>query len=586
MHTGKWWWAIQVCILRLFSSHYNLPSKQQLVDQQTPGGTIIPVIISSDKTQITLFRNKSAYPVYLTIGNLPKEFRSKPSQRSQILLAYLPTSKLEHIKNHAARRRTVTNVFHACMDRILSPLKEAGLSGLPMHTGDGRTFRTHPIYAAFSGDYPEQVLVTGIKSGQSVKSRVPPDEIGEEHNNYPLRDMATTLHILQLADSSPTEFTQACNEAGIKPIPHPFWKDLPYSNVFLSIVPDILHQLHQGVFKHLFTWLKETFDTLELDERCKKMPPNSNVRHFFKGISPLSRISGKEHTEIAKILLGLVVGLPLPNRLSSDRLLRTTKALLDFIYLAQLPIQSNTTLDALEDALHRFHINKSIFVDLGVRANFQIPKLEFLREYRRCIQLFGTPDNFNTEYTERLHIDFAKDAYAASNHKDEYPQMTMWLLRKEKVNQHDKYIRWRLAGSPPIAGLNPLKPILPTHLKMTKFPSVKSAHFDTIIAAYHAMWFHKALARYIEHHNSPTLTRRQLEAAASEYEFNFQTVRIYHHAKIWGSDFARYRHSANEYDVVHATPSRSSARGREVPGRFDAVLISDGTGGPIGVKGE
>ena len=34
--------------------------------------TIIPVIIFSDKTQLTTFHGKQAYPVYLTIGNLPK----------------------------------------------------------------------------------------------------------------------------------------------------------------------------------------------------------------------------------------------------------------------------------------------------------------------------------------------------------------------------------------------------------------------------------------------------------------------------------------------------------------------------------
>jgi hypothetical protein len=31
-----------------------------------------------------------AYPVYLTIGNLPKELRQKPSHHAQVLLAYLP----------------------------------------------------------------------------------------------------------------------------------------------------------------------------------------------------------------------------------------------------------------------------------------------------------------------------------------------------------------------------------------------------------------------------------------------------------------------------------------------------------------
>ena len=48
------------------------------------------------------------------------------------------------------------------------------------------------------------------------------------------------------------------------------------------------------------------------------------------------------------------------------------------------------------------------------------------------IERYGTADNYNTEYTERLHIPFAKDAYNATNSKDEYPQMTQWIERKRK----------------------------------------------------------------------------------------------------------------------------------------------------------
>jgi hypothetical protein len=35
------------------------------------------------------------------IGNIPKEIRRKPSRHAYVLLAYLPTSRLGHIKNKA-----------------------------------------------------------------------------------------------------------------------------------------------------------------------------------------------------------------------------------------------------------------------------------------------------------------------------------------------------------------------------------------------------------------------------------------------------------------------------------------------------
>ncbi|KAG2369294.1 hypothetical protein BDR07DRAFT_1268095 [Suillus spraguei] len=94
MHTGKWWWETQ-----------------KKLNELCPDGTIVPIIISSDKTQVTMFRNKTAYPVYLTISNIPKESHCKPSSGSYILLAYLPTSCLEHIPNKASRRRAIANLY-------------------------------------------------------------------------------------------------------------------------------------------------------------------------------------------------------------------------------------------------------------------------------------------------------------------------------------------------------------------------------------------------------------------------------------------------------------------------------------------
>src|ERR1700677_3538518 len=93
------------------------------------GATVIPVIISSDKTQLTTFRGKTAYPVYMTIGNIPKNIRQKPSRSAQMLMGYIPTSKLEGITNKAARRRSLANVFHSCMEKVLDPIRLHGEMG-------------------------------------------------------------------------------------------------------------------------------------------------------------------------------------------------------------------------------------------------------------------------------------------------------------------------------------------------------------------------------------------------------------------------------------------------------------------------
>ncbi|KAJ7754280.1 hypothetical protein B0H14DRAFT_2635460 [Mycena olivaceomarginata] len=59
MWTADWWWEVQKLL--------------------PPGSTLCPIIIASDKTQLTRFSgDQQAWPVYLTIGNIDKETRRSP----------------------------------------------------------------------------------------------------------------------------------------------------------------------------------------------------------------------------------------------------------------------------------------------------------------------------------------------------------------------------------------------------------------------------------------------------------------------------------------------------------------------------
>ena len=305
---------------------------------------------------------------------------------------------------------------------------------------------------------------------------------------------------------STAEYTSACKGVGIKPIYKPFWEHLPYADVYTSITPDILHQLLQGVIKHLVSWVKAAYSEDEINARCRRLPPNHNIWSFFKGITKLSHLTGREHSDICRILLGLVIDMRLPGGMSSVRLVRAVRALLDFVYLAQYLVHSKASLDALDDALQRFHENKQIFVDFGIRSHFHFPKLHFARHYRYLIERFGSADNFNTEYTERLHIDLAKEAYRATNRKDEYVQMTLWLERKEKVLQHDRYIRWCQASHPALQAMNELHKHQDSHILMTREPSVKAVSFERLASEYGAVDFSSCLTQYALTYNDPALS--------------------------------------------------------------------------------
>ncbi|KAJ7315489.1 hypothetical protein DFH08DRAFT_651578, partial [Mycena albidolilacea] len=122
MSSARWWWKIQ--------------------ERLTDGSTVAALILSSDKTRLSQFSgDKSAWPVYLTIGNINKDTRRKVSAHATILLGHLPVAKMDCYSD-AARSY---HLFHFCMGRILRSLPEAGANGVDMACADGMLRRVYPI---------------------------------------------------------------------------------------------------------------------------------------------------------------------------------------------------------------------------------------------------------------------------------------------------------------------------------------------------------------------------------------------------------------------------------------------------------
>ena len=132
------------------------------------------------------------------------------------------------------------------MSRILDPLKSIGLDGLRMMSGDGAVCHCHPLFALYVGDYPEQVLVACVKSGDCPACPAEKDNL-EHQPELKYRDMTASAAALSHADDTNlTIFVERCQQLKIKPIPNPFWRDLPLVHIYHSVCPDILHQLYQG----------------------------------------------------------------------------------------------------------------------------------------------------------------------------------------------------------------------------------------------------------------------------------------------------------------------------------------------------
>jgi hypothetical protein len=94
MWTADWWWRIQVSFSSL--KHYNGVNSDKIQNKLPAGATVVPIILSSDATQLTSFSGgKTAWPVYVSIGNIPKSIRAKVNSYSTLLLAYLPVPKFD-----------------------------------------------------------------------------------------------------------------------------------------------------------------------------------------------------------------------------------------------------------------------------------------------------------------------------------------------------------------------------------------------------------------------------------------------------------------------------------------------------------
>jgi hypothetical protein len=402
---------------------------------------VVSCILSTDKTRLTNFAGgKQAWPVYLTIGNIAKDIRRRTNSHASILIGYIPVTKLE-CYTKATRSKASADLFHYCMGKIVEPLKKSGYSGIQIGCADGALRLCFPILAAYIADNPEQCLIACVKNNMCHRCTVETDERGNFGRGVP-RDPERTKLDLDAKAANTTTTTFVSN--GLNAVDQPFWAGLRFTDIFTCLTPDLLHQLHRGVFKdHMLKWCQTILGKSEMDARFRAMSDHSAVRYFADGISGLSQTTGKEHKNMEKVFGAVVFG-------ADKRIDRAASAMLDFIYLASLSVHTDTSIDALEDALRRFHADKEVFQELGGRTseNFDLNKLHSLMHYPESIRSRGALDGYNTEWSERLHIDYAEKGYRASNHINFTPQMTAWLSRREKVVFFRRYLEWHGAAEP------------------------------------------------------------------------------------------------------------------------------------------
>jgi len=464
--------------------------------------------------------------------------------------------------NDQEHRSHVQRLFHESMRIVLEPLIDAGINGIEMISSDGAVRRVHPILTCYVADYPEQCLVTCTKYGTCPKCKASSKQL-EDPLPTEKRTQQWTEAIInegkKQANGNPQKLHKYCMSFDVAGnVYRPFWEGFPLCDIHSSITPDVLHQLYQGVFKHLVTWCQNILTPQELDRRIRTLPPAFGLRQFKNGIFALSQISGPERKNMAKVLLGCLVGcMPLKG-------IAAVTALLDFIYIAQYSTHDSITLGYLQDALDRFQENREYFITTLVREDFNIPKFHSLLHYVESIEKFGTTDNYNTEMFERLHIDFAKHGWRASNQRDEFPQMIRWLSRQEKIMSYETYQKNRLQHPVSVSEIISQSSAAKKRslISIAKYPNYPNRQLSLIEDRHQAPDFTYYLKVFLMAFTNKKIQHRSLD----EIDLPFKHVDVYNMFRFHPEGI---QDAEEENDLVKALP-----RSVQNPdGHFDTVIV-------------
>ena len=413
------------------------------------GATLLGTVLSSDKTGLTrMTGNHSAHPLLITLANIDSNVRSSSSSHAFELLALIPVPKF--VSTNKGLRGVLENrLTHQCLDFITAPLKHVARNGAWMADYAGYIRRCFTPLVAYIADTPEAAALAGVAGKTSHLTMASYKEFGDPFRHHPRMavDTLASLNILS-AHFDPSDVgVYAANARQLfrlNGVDLPFWRDwglpdgtLPNPCQLFPI--EILHHLHKSFWDHDVKWVLRAIGDRELDFRFSILQPRSGYRHFSAGISSLKQVTGREHRDIQRYVLGLIADAVCPEFVVCVR------TLLDLRYLSQLHEVNTDVLNDITKALDTFHMFKQFILDRRLRVgkkgnpmtHFEIPKLELLQSIVPSIMWSGTLHQWSADVTERLHIDFIKAPRENTNNHDYYSQICRHLDRDEKRRHFD-----------------------------------------------------------------------------------------------------------------------------------------------------
>ncbi|EGO27012.1 hypothetical protein SERLADRAFT_436843 [Serpula lacrymans var. lacrymans S7.9] len=281
-------------------------------DPQTHGSMLVPVILGSDKTTVSVAtRQNKYYPLYLSIGNIHNNVRCA-HKNGVVLVGCLAIPKTDKkYSNNDKFCKFRRQLFHTSLAFILQDIWPGMTSPKVARCPDQHLRRVILGLGPYIADYPEQALPARIVQGWCPRCTALPTNLDGEGKRRSEEHIEALVNCLDLG--------VLWDEYGIVGDLVSFTNDFPRADINELLAPDLLHQFIKGTFKdHLVTWVEEYITQNysstraneildDIDQRIASAPYFSGLRRFPQGHG-FKQWTGDESKALMKVYLPAIEG--------------------------------------------------------------------------------------------------------------------------------------------------------------------------------------------------------------------------------------------------------------------------------------
>ena len=206
-----------------------------------PGATMLGVVLSSDKTNISIMSgNCMVHLVLISLANIDAHIQSKTSLHAYLLLALLPIAKFTH-KDTRVRGLLQDWLVHQSPNIILVPLKIAAQVGIMMNDPMGNLRYCYTLLASWIADMLEEGLLAATGPKPSPVTTATLKNFGDPYRHSPhtgetmLRAICTACTKYSPRDYK--NFIKTVKALFLNGVTDPCWKGWALSNLLTSSHP-------------------------------------------------------------------------------------------------------------------------------------------------------------------------------------------------------------------------------------------------------------------------------------------------------------------------------------------------------------